>query len=221
MSLRLSPADLRRCARTLLGCALSYGAARWAGLPELYWALITTLIVVTQPSLNQVLSIGRDQIIGAGIGAIFGVAGIAAIQRGAPPLAVFAVALVPLAVLTALRPSLRLACTTLVIVVLIPASGPPFERPIDRVLEILVGAAAAFIAGFVLPNRAVQLAHRCAADMLNTLAQWVPLALQGAVDEGSVTAGGASGARSADEAGAAASAGTADSTGSAGKTAAS
>jgi uncharacterized membrane protein YccC len=175
-------ADVRRFARTLLGCTISYCGARLATLPELYWAVITTLIVVTQPSLNQAINTSRDQVIGACIGALVGVAGIVAVNAGFRPLAVFAVALVPLAALTAWRPTLRLACVTLVIVVLIPASGSPFERPIARVLEILIGAAAAFVATVLLPNRALQVAHERATALLASLAELVNQTLAHAGD---------------------------------------
>ena len=47
------------------------------------WAVITTLIVVTQPSLNQALNTGRDQIVGAVIGAgIFVLSGLGAHYAG-------------------------------------------------------------------------------------------------------------------------------------------
>jgi uncharacterized membrane protein YccC len=177
---KLEGAETRRFARTLTGCVLSYGAARLATLPELYWAVITTLIVVTQPSLNQALSTGRDQIIGAVIGAILGVLGLFAILRGAQPLVVFAIELVPLAALAAWRPTLRLACVTLVIVVLIPATGTgsPFERPIDRVLEILIGAGAALVVAFLLPNRAINAAHDRASEIVLALGELIALYLR-------------------------------------------
>jgi len=60
--------EARRLLRTLMSCAISYAAARLAALPEGYWALITTLVIVTQPSLTQAVDIARDQIIGAFIG---------------------------------------------------------------------------------------------------------------------------------------------------------
>jgi hypothetical protein len=172
-------AALRRFARTHLGVAISYGAAKLVGLPELYWGVITTLVVVTQPSFNQALTTGRDQIIGAAIGGLASGIGILAILHGAPPLAVFAVELVPFAALAALRPSLRLACVTLVIVVLIPATGggSPFARPVDRVLEILIGAAAALVAAIVLPNRAVRAAHERTRDIVLALGKLIALTL--------------------------------------------
>jgi uncharacterized membrane protein YgaE (UPF0421/DUF939 family) len=172
--------ELRRFARTLISCVLSYGVAKLATLPELYWAVITTLIVVTQPSLNQALNTGRDQIIGAVMGGVVGVAGLFAILRGAPPLIVFAIALLPLAALAAWRPTLRLACVTLVVVVLVPASGmgSPFERPIDRVLEILIGGGSALLVAFLMPNRAINAAHDRASEIVLALGELITLTLR-------------------------------------------
>ncbi|MPW19310.1 FUSC family protein [Paraburkholderia sp. CNPSo 3157] len=176
--------ETRRFARTLTGCVLSYGAARLATLPEGYWALITTLIVVTQPSLTQAITTARDQVIGACIGAIVGGIGIVVIERGADPVAVVSIALLPLAALAAARPGLRLACVTLVIVVLVPGGGgSAFERPLHRVAEIMIGAAAAFIATVMWPNRAVKLAHRNARECLEALAQMIQLRLAATSDD--------------------------------------
>jgi hypothetical protein len=166
--------EARRFGRTLTGCLLSYGAARLAGLPEGYWALITTMIVVTQPSLTQALTTARDQIIGACIGGIVGGIGLVVMDHGVEPLVVFSIALLPLAALAATRPGLRLACVTLVIVVLVPGDdGSAFVRPLHRVAEILIGAAAAFVATVLWPNRALKIAHRTARDCLVALAQMI------------------------------------------------
>jgi uncharacterized membrane protein YccC len=172
--------ELRRFARTIISCVLSYVVAKLATLPELYWAVITTLIVVTQPSLNQALNTGRDQIIGAVTGGAAGVAGLFAILHGAQPLIVFAIALLPLAALAAWRPTLRLACVTLVVVVLVPASGmgSPFERPIDRVLEILIGGGSALLVAFLMPNRAINMAHDRASEIVLALGELITLTLR-------------------------------------------
>ena len=183
MNLILAP-EARRFGRTLTGCVLSYGAARLAGLPEGYWALITTLIVVTQPSLTQAIVTARDQIIGACIGGIVGGIGVALVEHGADPLMVFSIALLPLAVLAAVRPSMRLACVTLVIVVLVPGGGgSAFVRPLHRVAEILIGATAACIATLMWPNRALKNAHRSASDCLEALAQILGLRLATSHDD--------------------------------------
>lgn len=176
--------EARRFARTLTGCLLSSGAARLANLPEGYWALITTLIVVTQPSLTQALTIARDQIIGAFIGAAVGGVGLVAIDHGAAPMTVLAIALLPLAALAAVRPGLRLACVTLVIVVLVPGGGGSlFERPLHRVLEIVIGAASAFVATVLWPNRALKSAHRDARDCLDALAKMLRQRMSGTTSE--------------------------------------
>jgi len=183
MNLLLAP-EARRFGRTLTGCMLSYGAARLAGLPEGYWALITTLVVVTQPSLTQAIAASRDQIIGACIGGVVGGVCVVLVEHGADPLVVFSIALLPLAVLAAVRPSLRLSCVTLVIVVLVPGGGgSPFVRPLHRVAEILIGATAACIAALMWPNRALKNAHRSACDCLEALAQIIGLRLATSHDD--------------------------------------
>jgi len=92
--------------------------------PEGYWASITTLVVFAQPSLTQALSTARDQIVSACTGAAVDGLDVLAIQRGAVPIHVFTVALLPLAALAAARSGLRLACVTL--------HGPPRMMQTNR-----------------------------------------------------------------------------------------
>src|SRR5277367_2813508 len=124
-------AHLWQAVRILAACALAYVAARLIGLSEFYWALVTA-VGVTQPALPETLAAGRDRALGTLIGALAGLAVIAAGQWGASTFALFWVALVPLAILTAMKPTLRLSCVTLVIVVLVPAPGNPFARPFEH-----------------------------------------------------------------------------------------
>ena len=136
----LDRAHLWQTVRILAACALAYVGARLIGLSEDYWALVTA-VVVTQPALPETLAAGRDRALGTLIGALVGLVVIAAGQWGASTFALFWVALVPLAILTAIKPNLRLSCVTLVVVVLVPAPGNPFARPLERVLEISRGSA--------------------------------------------------------------------------------
>ncbi len=62
-------------------------------------------------------------------------------------------ALVPLALLTAARPSLRVSCITLVILSLIPGTGAPLARALDRVLQILLGVVASIAVLAALPDK--------------------------------------------------------------------
>jgi uncharacterized membrane protein YccC len=136
-------------ARLLAACALCYGIADFLGLKEEYWALIT-VVVVTQPEFGSTVAASRNRVIGTLVGAAAGFIVLEAAQRGMSSFALFWVALVPLAGLTAVWPNLRLSCVTLVVVVLIPSDGPPFERPLERVFGILIGTVVSVVVAAVL-----------------------------------------------------------------------
>jgi len=140
-ALRLGRDQVQQACRLLAACALAGSGAWLAGLPEAYWAVITA-VVVMQTDLPHTLSSGRDRVVATLAGAVVAVALIASREQGLPTLPLFAAGLVPLAVLAAVAPTLRLACTTLVVVFLIPADGDPFLRPLLRVGDILFGVFA-------------------------------------------------------------------------------
>ena len=142
-------ANLWQAARLVAACALAFGGGAGIGLKERYWAIITA-IVVTQPMLSDTLSSGRDRMVGTLVGAAFGFGVLELAKHGLPPEAMFWVALLPLALLIAVRPYLRLSAVTLVVVVLVPGAGTPFVRPFDRVIEILLGTLAAIIVAAVI-----------------------------------------------------------------------
>ena len=128
--------------------ALAYAAAAWAGLPDRFWAMVT-VVVVTQPALDSTLSAGRDRVLGTLLGALAALGIILAARAGAPLLPMFWVALAPLAVVTAVWPTMRLSCVTLIIAVLVQPGGLSLIRPLDRVLEILLGTGAAVVVSLV------------------------------------------------------------------------
>ena len=128
-------------ARLLAATALAFGACELIGLREVYWALVTA-VVVTRPAWGDTVEASRDRVIGTLIGAFAGLAVIYARERGGSPLVLFWIALVPLAILTAIKPNLRLSCITLIIVALVPAAGDPFALPFERVVGILMGTLA-------------------------------------------------------------------------------
>ena len=145
MALRPLPSfrapQLQQAIRLLSASALAFALSTLFGIPEAYWSLIT-VIVVMQPDLSRTLAAGRDRVLATLLGAALGLGLIALRQAGLPTLPLFVAGLVPLACITAVWPAMRLSCTTLVIVLLIPAEGDPFARPLFRVLDILVGALA-------------------------------------------------------------------------------
>jgi len=143
---------LRQTVRLLAACALASIASKLIGLAEEYWAIVTA-VVVTQPGLQETLSASRDRVLGTLIGALAGLAVIAAGQWGASTFALFWAAMIPLSVLTAIKPSLRMCCVTLIIVVLVPAPGSPFARPFERIIEIVVGTLASIVVSAATPSR--------------------------------------------------------------------
>jgi uncharacterized membrane protein YccC len=145
-------ARLWQTVRILAACGLAYVASKLIGLREEYWALVTA-VVVTQPGLLETLSASRDRVLGTLIGALAGLAVIAAGQWGASIFALFWVAMAPLAILTAFKPTLRLCCVTLIVVVLVPVTGNPFARPFERIVEILVGVLASIVVSAVTPSQ--------------------------------------------------------------------
>lgn len=157
--MRLSPptrTQLWQTARLVGACALSYYTAVLVGLPEHYWALITT-VVVLQPMLSDTLAAGRDRILGTLIGAATGFLVLELGQHGLPLLPLFWIAFVPLALLIAIYPYLRLSAVTLIIVVLVPGANTPYVRPFDRVAEILLGTIASIVVAALLrPKIAVK-----------------------------------------------------------------
>jgi uncharacterized membrane protein YccC len=136
---------VRQTVRIMLACGLADCFSILAGLSEGYWALITA-VVVTQPAFDDTLIASRNRVLGTLIGAGMGFLVLEATHHGGPLYPLFWAALAPLAVLTAIRQSLRLSCITLIVVVLIPSSGAAFERPLDRVFGILLGTLGAILA---------------------------------------------------------------------------
>lgn len=138
--------------RILAACAIAYVGSKLIGLREEYWAVVTA-VIVTQPALSDTLSAGRDRVLGTLIGAFAGLAVIGLVELGLPSFPLFWIALVPLAILTAAKPNLRLSCVTLIIVVLVPTFGAPFARPIERIIEIFVGTVASIAVSAASPTR--------------------------------------------------------------------
>jgi uncharacterized membrane protein YccC len=152
---KLGWAHVRQTCRLLTAFALAGGSAAWLGVPEGYWAIITA-VVVMQPDLSHTLEAGRNRVLATLIGAAVGLVLIAARQRGLPAIPLFIAGLVPLAVVAAIWPNMRLAATTLVVVFLIPAGGDPYVRPLLRVGDILLGVLACIaVSVLVFPHERV------------------------------------------------------------------
>jgi uncharacterized membrane protein YccC len=147
------PEQLGHAVRILAACALAYSVSWLFRLPEVYWSLVT-VVIVTHPDLPSTVTASRDRIVGTLIGAAVGALAILGREHGLPTLPLYAVGLVPLVLLTAAWQSLRLSCITFTIVFLAPAGGSSFTLPMLRVVEIVIGTLAALVISLVrFPSR--------------------------------------------------------------------
>ena len=150
--------ELRLAARTTIAALLAYAAAELLHMTQVYWAVLTAVIVM-QASLGGSLKATFDRLAGTLGGAVWGVVvSLALPHAGAGGLAIaLALAIGPLALAAALKPWLRIAPVTAIIVLMSTQSqqAGPFAYALDRVIEILLGVAVALaVSLLVLPNRA-------------------------------------------------------------------
>lgn len=148
-SLDMRRSQWQQAARLLAACALAGVPGALLNIPEWYWSLIT-VIAVMQPDLSHTMSAGRDRVIATVIGACTGLLMILLRSRGLPEMPLFIAAMVPLALLVGISPNLRLACTTLIVVFLIPGGSDPYGRALFRVIDILAGTVASVAISAVL-----------------------------------------------------------------------
>jgi uncharacterized membrane protein YccC len=144
------------------------------GLKLPLWAVLTSLIV-TQMSVGRSLKATRDYLVGTLGGAVYGAFIAVMIPHSGESalLAVLVLAVLPLAFIAAINPSLNVATVTAIIVLLLPTMnhGDPLDSAIDRVLEVTVGALSGLMVSFlVLPSRAHSHVRTRAAQALELMA---------------------------------------------------
>jgi uncharacterized membrane protein YccC len=176
-------AELRLAARTTIAGLLAFVIANALGLPQAYWAVFTAVIVM-QASVGGSLKATVDRLIGTLGGAAYGaVVATVMARRGEVALAAaVALALGPLALLSALRASFRIAPVTAIIVLLSASSqgAEPLVTAAERVLEIGLGCVVGLaVALLVLPARAHGLVVLAAQGVLARMAALVPVLLEG------------------------------------------
>ncbi|MGH8128933.1 MAG: FUSC family protein [Gammaproteobacteria bacterium] len=139
--------------RTAVAAVASVLAARLFGLPETYWAAITTL-VITQSSLGTAVTVSGERFIGTALGAAVGA--IVASYFG-PGMLVFGISVFILGILSAAvhsdRSAYRLAGVTLAIVLLVPRTGPAIQIALHRFSEVCIGIGVALILTVVWPEK--------------------------------------------------------------------
>jgi uncharacterized membrane protein YccC len=135
----------------------AFTLCRLLGLSQSYPAVLTAVIVM-QGSVGASLKAMLDRLLGSLGGAVWGVAVLLVLPpSGGLSLGVtFTAAMVPLALLAALKPAYRAAPVTAIILLLTPSNAvSPEAQAVQRVVEIgLGGIVAMVVALLVLPARA-------------------------------------------------------------------
>jgi uncharacterized membrane protein YgaE (UPF0421/DUF939 family) len=148
-------AVLVHSARTAVSAVASLLAAQLFGLPEAYWAPITTL-VITQSSLGAALAVSWQRFVGTALGAVVGA--IVASHFTSHVL-VFGTCVFILGLLCAVARSdltaYRFGAVTLAIVLLVPRTGSPWQIAFNRFAEVSIGIGVALIFAWVWPEREV------------------------------------------------------------------
>ena len=126
-------------ARTTLGMVLSVMAASACGLPEPFWAAMTTVLVM-QSSLGAAWEISLQRLVGTAIGGVTGAVLVTWFPHGLPVLAVGM--LVMGAICGLLRQShnaFRFAGITLVVIAMPIYPNPSWVIALHRFLEVCIG----------------------------------------------------------------------------------
>jgi len=148
---RLNRHALVHSARTAIAAVISLLVARVLGLPEAYWATITTLVIM-QSRLGAALAISEQRFAGTAVGALMGALlttyfGSNTIVFG---LGVFAIGLICAAL--RLGEAYRMASVTLAIVMLVGRTKSGWIVAAHRFVEVSVGIAVGLALTAVWPH---------------------------------------------------------------------
>jgi uncharacterized membrane protein YccC len=139
-------------AKTALAAALSFFAYRALRLPHGYWAPISAIIVM-QSNLGRSLSESLVRVIGTAIGAVLGA--LFTRLMGVNVISLFVAVGVTALVCKGLRlaTSMRLACVTAAIVLLIN-EGSAWQSGLNRFIDVVLGVIVALVVSLIWPARA-------------------------------------------------------------------
>jgi uncharacterized membrane protein YccC len=175
---------LRFCLRMTLVVLLAFAVSQMLTIPLHGLWVVLTAVVVTQMSAGGSLRATAEYMIGTLSGVVYaGALGVliphtTAIEEGG----LLALAIAPLALVAAIKPSFRVAPFTAVLVLLISGQlgQGPIESALNRLLEVALGGVIAMaVSLLVLPQRAYGLALVAATGILNRMAAFLPELLEG------------------------------------------
>ena len=151
ISHRVNRRVLVHSARTAVAAVLSLVVARALGLPEAYWATITTLIIM-QSTIGAALTVSEQRFAGTALGAVMGALlttyfGSNTIVFG---VGIFAIGLICAAL--RLGEAYRMASVTLAIVMLVGRTKSAGIVATHRFVEVSVGIAVGLALTAVWPH---------------------------------------------------------------------
>ena len=176
-------AELRHGLRIAAAGVLSFALAQALALPQGYWAVFTAVLVV-QGSVGGSWKASVDRLVGTLLGAVYGAA-IATLVPHNDALMMgvaLAISLTPLALLSAFKPSYRVAPLTAVILLLGSAGTTegPFVAAALRTIEVTLGGFVGMaVSLLLLPARAHTLLGEAANRVLQHLAELLAALLAG------------------------------------------
>jgi uncharacterized membrane protein YccC len=150
---RDNPSSFKHAARTAVAAGVSLLAARLFGLPGVYWAAISTLVVM-QSTFGAALPISVARFAGTAVGAAAG----ALLGTYFPGnFLVFGLAVFGIGVLCAAlrieRSAYRYASITLAIVMLVTRSNREWVTAVHRFFEVSIGIAVGLVVSALWPER--------------------------------------------------------------------
>lgn len=169
--------------RVTVAAILALVAAQALGLPLPLWAVLTA-VIVTQMSVGRSLKATGDYLLGTLGGAIYGgaIAILIPHESELALLLVLVIAVAPLALLAAVRPSMNVVPITAIIILLLPGltHTSPLDSAIFRVIEVGLGAVVGLLVSFlVLPSSAHRQMRQAAARILELMARALVALLAG------------------------------------------
>ena len=138
--------------QTAIAASVSLAVANLLGMPEAYWAPISTIIVM-QSTLGASWVVSKQRFIGTVVGALFGAllgsffTSTIIIYGAAIMLLGFICAIVHLD-----KSAYRFSGVTLTIIMLVTRSGAPWLIGLHRFVEVSIGIAVALALAAIWPN---------------------------------------------------------------------
>jgi len=147
------PTSTLHAARTAVAGFASWYAATLLQLPEAYWAVVSTLIVM-QSTLGATLPVSVQRFAGTAVGAAVGAATSMMFPGN---IALFVLDLWAVGLLGAVlridRSAYRYAGVTLAIVMIVPRSALPWVIAVHRFVEVSIGIAVSLAVSAAWPER--------------------------------------------------------------------